>query len=127
MKNIDELNLTLKLKNIDFFMVRNKLCQPQDNGGFDWDLALADEAIALYLGFLTAVATDVHQQQTNLLYPKHTKLLFEKFVPPENRRHVAVVWETHILNTRQYLEDCQRIFNCYLHYAYNPLLQLERI
>lgn len=90
-------------------------------------MALADEAIACYLHFLTETAAYIKQHAGFTLYAANTKNLFEKFVPPDQRRYVAIVWETHILNTRQYLEDCQRIFQSYLHYSYNPKLQLESI
>mgnify|MGYP001549866982 CR=1 FL=1 len=43
--------------------------------------------------------------------------LFREAVKEQDQGIVAIVWEAHILNTRQYMEDCQRVFKCFLHYA----------
>lgn len=107
-----------KIQNIDFTSVKRRLCLLHHQGGFAWDLKEAESAIQVYLKFLTSVATYLETQPLNkVIFSDESRRLFEQVVLESDRARAAIVWEAHILNTRQYVEDCQRIFNRYLHYA----------
>ena len=117
MQNINVVEKQLKLNNIDFTAIRSDLCLSNEEGGFEWTLAEADEAIEAYLKFLNTVADYASGRSGVPLYHLDSKLLFEQAVPESLRQIVAIAWERHVLNTRQYTEDCQRIFKTYLHYS----------
>lgn len=59
----------------------------------------------------------VHQKVGRPIFFKEARRLFEQAVAEEDRGVVAIVWEAHVLSTRQYAEDCHRIFKCFLHYS----------
>lgn len=108
----------LVLDNLDFISIKKRLCLPPQHGGFGWDLADAEFAIQEYLKFLESVLIHIDTQSLNKpVFSSESRRLFEEVIVEENRNMVAIVWEAHILNTRQYIEDCQRIFKHFLHYS----------
>ena len=107
----------IKIDNIDFTAVKQRLCSPYQRGGFEWTLVDAEYAIECYLTFLESVLNHAYEQSGRPIFHKESRRLFEEAVEDEHRSMVAIVWEAHVLNTRQYLEDCQRIFKCFLHYS----------
>jgi len=80
---------------IDLTMVRNKL--KQSTYPIAWDELRLDRAELLYRRYLTM----------NLLYPGAT------IVPTED---VDAFWHQHILDTKAYADDCQRVFGYFLHH-----------
>lgn len=85
---IDALELT---------MVKHKLCLPEDQEGKGWTLEMADTAEIWYKRFL----------KLNAMYPK------KSIVPTKT---IDAVWHAHILDTRAYIPDCQRVFGEYFHH-----------
>lgn len=70
------------------------------------------------MSFFEYVANQVNKQLPGQpIFSAEAKRLFEQVVTKELRAVTAVVWEAHILNTRQYGEDCFRIFRRFLHYS----------
>lgn len=126
MQDMTLIEQQLKLNNIDFAKVRLSLCLPNNDGGFEWAIEEADEAIASYLHFLKMIIDSLSARSfRGPIYFNESKVLFEQAVPESMRRNVAIVWERHVLNTRQYTEDCQRLFADYLHYS--PELLNEKL
>jgi len=80
---------------IDFTMVKLKIQDPEE--GLGWTAGLCDEAEAAYKGFLALKRT----------YP-------DKEIVPN--KMVDLFWHQHILDTRQYAEDCQYIFGYFMHH-----------
>lgn len=64
-----------------------------------WTIEQVFSAIREYRAFLHAIRN----------YPR------ELLAPT---KHVDTVWHHHILDTRKYIEDCQRLFGRYIHH--NP-------
>lgn len=113
----DDINC--KLNNVDFSAVKRRLCLSPEEGGFDWEIEDVESAIQLYVSFLKSVAGYCCQrsQGSGPLYYPEIESLYHSTISEETRGVVAVIWEMHILNTRQYVEDCQRLFKCLLHYS----------
>lgn len=108
----------LMIDNLDLVSIKRRLCLSPQHGGFGWDLSDAEDAIKEYLQFLGCVLTEVSSSSSSKpIFHKESRRLFEQVVSEEDRNMVAIVWEAHILNTRQYVEDCQRIFKRFLHYS----------
>lgn len=63
-----------------------------------WPRDLAEQVVELYRRFLTL----------NAKYPG------EHFVPTAD---IDECWHLHILNTKRYHEDCEKVFGHYLHHA----------
>lgn len=82
---------------LDLTMVKMKLCLPVKKEGKGWTQNIADLAEGLYKQFL----------RLNLLYPT------KSIVPT---RLIDEMWHQHILDTRAYDADCQRIFGYKLHH-----------
>ncbi|OGZ44729.1 MAG: hypothetical protein A2756_04710 [Candidatus Ryanbacteria bacterium RIFCSPHIGHO2_01_FULL_48_27] len=78
---------------LDLSRVSRKLMSSEGKG---WDKATTEQAEQLYREFLVIA----------LLYP-------DKIAPTTL---VDTYWHQHILDTRQYMKDCQDIFGCYLHH-----------
>ncbi len=68
-----------------------------EHSGYGWDLVMALSVADLYRAFLFLCKT----------YPEQT------IVPT---REVDDFWHLHILDTRNYLSDCENIFGEYLHH-----------
>jgi hypothetical protein len=84
------------IKDLDLSLV-GRTVLPPDRAPL-WTPAEAERIEALYRNFLRLAAT----------YPGRT------LVPTSE---VAAFWRRHILHTRQYVEDCSRIFGRYLHHV----------
>lgn len=82
---------------LDLSMVKMKLCLPVEKEGKGWTRDIADLAEGLYKQFL----------KLNLLYST------KSIVPT---RLIDEMWHQHILDTRAYDADCQRIFGYKLHH-----------
>lgn len=98
MNALSKRALALKLQminSLDFSMLKMKLMDPQEGKG--WTQKECDDAEILYKNFLYLI----------LKYPK------ESIVPT---RFIDDFWHAHILDTRQYHEDCHNIFGGYLHH-----------
>ena len=91
---INQINTDLLLK---------RLCLPFDKDGFDWPEEEAQKAIESYKSFLLDAA-------------------LKKTDRPDDRL-TDVVWHSHMLFSRMYHEDCDRIFGYYLHH--DPDLQFD--
>jgi hypothetical protein len=90
---------------LDLSMVLDKLAHPEDGEG--WSAEQLDLAQREYLKFLALCRA----------YPE------EAVVPC---KLVDELWHAHILDTRAYRDDCQRIFGCfYDHYPYFGLRDAE--
>lgn len=117
MRDMRSIKQQIIFDNLDFTAVKLNLCLPNEEGGFEWPIEEADAAITAYLNFLKMVANFIPERiLVGPIYFSEAKMLFEKAVPNTIRHNVVIVWERHILNTRQYIEDCQRLFGVYLHY-----------
>lgn len=88
----DALN---QLCDLDLSMVRRKLADPHEGQG--WGAPELDLAEQEYRRFLAL----------HLMYPN------EAIVPCGL---VDEIWHQHILDTRAYAEDCERIFGSFLHH-----------
>lgn len=72
--------------------------------GLKWELEEAEEAVRKYKNFL----------MLRCLYPELS------IIPT---RAIDEAWHSHILYTREYTQDCQRIFGKYMHH--NPATDEE--
>lgn len=81
------------ITNFDLEYLEKKLIDTQK-----WSLETAKEAIRRYKNFLILL----------LKYP-------DQILAPTP--DIDEVWHTHILFTREYFRDCQKIFGDYLHHA----------
>lgn len=94
-----EKEIVLKaINSIKIEPLHKKLCLSFDKGGYEWPEEEALEAIESYKQFLLEIALNKINNG-----------------PPN--RIVDIVWHTHILFTRMYHEDCQKIFGHYLHHT----------
>lgn len=82
---------------LDLNFIINKLSSPNYELA-TWPRDLAEEVVELYRRFL----------HLNKLFPG------EGLVPT---RDIDECWHIHILNTKQYATDCDKIFGHYLHHA----------
>lgn len=64
----------------------------------NWDLQEAEEAVRKYKNFLKLKV--MNKQLVSVPTPE-----------------IDEVWHAHILHTKQYMEDCSKIFGYYLHHA----------
>lgn len=86
-----------EIDRLDLSQMKTKLCLPVEERGKGWSRSRAEEAEKWYKRFL-----------------KLCVLQDEKVVPPGD---VDEMWHCHLLHTRKYHEDCQRIFGHYLHHS----------
>lgn len=94
-----------KIDKIDFTGIRKKLCQPHAKGGYAWPRKVANEVIQEYKKFLFDAKSR-----------KKQKLKSKLPVSAIPSQLVDIVWHTHILFTRQYHADCQKLFGKYMHH-----------
>jgi len=80
---------------LDLAPIKFKLMDPQEGQG--WTRELAERMELEYKRYLTLVAK----------YPLET-------IAPD--QDVDKFWHAHILDTRKYFEDCERVFGGYLHH-----------
>lgn len=107
-----------KIDNIDFVAIKKRLCLPHASGGLAWELSDAETAIRQYIKFIEYVAEQKSEQASQrAIFSTEAKRLFWQVIAEEFRAVTAIIWEAHVLNTRQYQEDCLRIFGCFLHYS----------
>lgn len=85
------------LENVNFEDIRFTLGKPVERGGQGWTKEEIDRRIEDYVRYLA-----LHRA-----YPKGG------LVPSEL---IDQVWHTHILYTKQYHADCQRLFGQYFHH-----------
>lgn len=64
----------------------------------NWEMQEAEEAVRKYKNFL------------------RLKVMQEKLISVPTYE-IDEVWHAHILHTKQYMEDCSKIFGYYLHHA----------
>ena len=83
------------IRDIDFSMVRAKLTDPDH--GYGWSTERLELAEAQYRQFLA------------LTYAYPDKVLIPSRLADE-------YWHAHILDTRAYAHDCQRLFGFFLHH-----------
>lgn len=81
---------------LDLHMVKMKLCLPEAREGKGWTQAEADDVEKWYKRYLTLCAITDYD-----------------IVPT---KAIDAMWHQHILDTRAYHTDCQRIFGEYLHH-----------
>ena len=80
---------------LDLGPIKFKLMDPQEGPG--WTRELVERMELEYKRYLTLVAK----------YP------LEAIAPAKD---VDKFWHAHILDTRKYFADCERVFGCYLHH-----------
>src|SRR5262249_59088340 len=80
---------------LDLGPIKFKLMDPQEGQG--WTRERVERMALEYKRYLTLVA----------MYP------LEAIAPDKD---VDKFWHAHILDTRKYFEDCERVFGCYLHH-----------
>jgi hypothetical protein len=80
---------------LDLGPVKFKLMDPQEGRG--WSREVVERMELEYKRYLTLVAN----------YPR------EAIVPDKD---VDKFWHAHILDTRKYIDDCERVFGYYLHH-----------
>lgn len=85
-----------KLESLDLTLIAYKLMHPSYGQG--WTYQQVDRAIANYKRFLLLL----------YLYPNSV------IVPTQE---IDQVWHQHILDTRKYAEDCQRLFGYFVHHS----------
>lgn len=86
-----------KIDNLDFSMVKMKLCLSVEQEGNGWTPEFADKAEEHYKMFL----------KLHILCP-------HAVIAPTTS--IDEFWHRHILDTRKYQEDCQNVFGSYLHH-----------
>lgn len=91
----DARSLLHGIQDLDLDMIRQKLLDPDE--GVGWTVECCDRAVEEYRRYLALARA----------YPELT------LVPSHA---VDKVWHAHILDTRRYGEDCQRIFGYFLHH-----------
>lgn len=87
------------INNIDFSPILKKLCSRDALNSRIWSKAEAEIAIQYY---------------KNFLYLNKKYLAQFPILPP--MLEVDEVWHHHILDTRQYIKDCNHIFGYYFHH-----------
>jgi hypothetical protein len=80
---------------LDLGPIKFKLMDPQEGAG--WSREFVEQMETQYKRYLTLVA----------------KYSYEAIAPDRN---VDRFWHAHILDTRKYIEDCERVFGYYLHH-----------
>lgn len=89
----DELDTAMaQVAALDFTMLKHKLAEE-----YGWDAEHADEVESLYRRFLAL----------NMIYP-------ERKICPTGP--IDEFWHAHILDTRAYAEDCDKLFGRFLHH-----------
>jgi hypothetical protein len=83
------------IEGLDLGPVKFKLMDPQEGEG--WSRAFVEHMETQYKRYLTLVAK----------YPR------EAIAPAKD---VDKFWHAHILDTRKYIDDCERVFGFYLHH-----------
>jgi hypothetical protein len=83
------------IKALDLGPIKFKLMHPEDGKG--WTREFVEDMETQYKRYLTLVAK----------YPR------EAIAPDKD---VDKFWHAHILDTRKYIEDCDRVFGYYLHH-----------
>jgi hypothetical protein len=83
------------IEGLDLGPIKFKLMHPEEGKG--WTRAFAEHLETQYKRYLTLVAK----------YPR------EAIAPG---RDVDRFWHAHILDTRKYIDDCERVFGFYLHH-----------
>jgi hypothetical protein len=81
---------------LDLSMVKMKLCLTIEKEGKGWSQLQAEASEVQYKRFLKLC------------------VLYEGRVVPT--RDIDEMWHAHILDTKAYIEDCQRVFGSYLHH-----------
>lgn len=84
-----------KIDELDLSMVKFKICLPVEQGGEGWTSEEAEYGELWYKRFLKL------------------RLMRDGCVPT---RTIDAMWHAHILETRKYHEDCDRIFGHYEHH-----------
>jgi len=89
----------MEIRRLDLERIVAKLGIPDPTISRVWTSAEAQRAVVLYKNFLT-------------LYAMHAER------PPSLQPSPAIdeVWHQHILDTRAYARDCQRIFDAFFHH-----------
>jgi hypothetical protein len=84
------------LKSIDLSMVKKKLMDEVEGQG--WNQDYVDNVEKRYLRYLCMIYLD--QERT--------------FVPTKD---IDLFWHQHIIDTRAYARDCQRVFGHFIHHS----------
>lgn len=100
-----KMDIQNKVIPLDLLKIKFKLLHGDEQS--KWTEELCDTAIEEYKRFLTLI----------LSYPD------KKIIP---NKLMDAIWHQHILDTKKYAEDCQKIFNRFLHHnPYYGLTSLE--
>ena len=83
---------------LDMSMVKMKLCLPVEKEGKSWTTERADDCERFYKMFL----------KLHVICSPGTRIVPTK--------EIDEMWHAHILDTRKYHQDCERIFGWYLHH-----------
>lgn len=94
-----ERKIRTAIRNLDLTLMRKRVMQPRSHGGCGWSLKKALEYEDQYRGFLFV----------KWKYPKKINI---------PTRNIDEYWHAHILYTKKYFKDCDRIFGKYQHH--NP-------
>ena len=95
-EEVIDVVLLSRIDGIDLSGVKHRLCDRSEGPG--WSEKKADEILKRYRRFLYLVATNGEI----------------KHVVPT--RDIDTVWHMHVLDTRAYFADCERVFGTYLHH-----------
>jgi len=82
---------------LDLSMIKMKLCLPIEQEGKGWSTDQTDNCERLYKMFL----------KLNIMHPSAS------VVPT---KEIDEMWHAHILDTRKYHADCQKVFGFYFHH-----------
>jgi hypothetical protein len=91
-----------EIDGLDLSEIKCKLTMPNEKGGFEWPEKETDEALLEYKTFLKSVIPHLKGEI--------------KGERPSPNMIADIVWHTHILFTKKYHADCERIFGHYLHH-----------
>ena len=107
-------NLELIASKIDTLPILSKLTSPGTEGGYEWPVDLAKIAIKDYLLFLDTVLNNI-----NGLNDLYLEKVIQQITPKINLslQVIDITWRTHILFTRKYFFDCQKLFGSYFHHS----------
>lgn len=93
----DQFRRLEEIDELDFSMMKMKLCLPEDQEGKGWSQEKADRVEKLYRMFL----------KLHILCPNVV------IIPTQD---IDDMWHGHILDTKKYHRECDSIFGHYLHH-----------
>ncbi len=93
-----EAEILQKIKKVDLEGIKKRMCKPRSVAGLGWTMKKANSIEPQYRAFL------------------YVCWKFKESIQPTV--DIDHFWHYHILSTKKYLQDCNKIFGKYIHH--NP-------